>query len=218
MESLAVNEPETTCQHGVHRKGGQVKIFLQRGMRGSYFLEVAHNGLGWTKPKRTWPKRLFCNPQWNHPPAGHLFIFRARHQCKLNPFRRIELVKRRCYPYSRCHCRDMKLGFNRHSKLGLVLQIVCFTALCAVCLVLGLVEHRDWLDFLAVCCAGAAVMRILQLRSKGRGEEMILIPPRKQRIAPMARSAVRCGRSSLYLGLFTGQNETAVRATYETPS
>jgi hypothetical protein len=65
----------------------------------------------------------------------------------------------------------MKLDSNRHSKLGLVLQTVAFVALCAVCLVLGLVEHREWLYFIAACAAGAAVMRILQLRSKGRGDD-----------------------------------------------
>lgn len=65
----------------------------------------------------------------------------------------------------------MKLDFIRHSKLGLVLQTVAYTALCVVCLVLGLVEHKKVLYFVAACAAGAAVTCILQLRSIGRSHD-----------------------------------------------
>jgi hypothetical protein len=57
---------------------------------------------------------------------------------------------------------------TRHSKLGLVLQIVAYTALTVVFLVLGLVEHRWFLLVTAVFGVGNIVTSIILLRSKGR--------------------------------------------------
>jgi hypothetical protein len=62
----------------------------------------------------------------------------------------------------------MSLNSIRHSKLGLVLQIVAYTALAVVFLVLGLVEHRWFLLVTAVFGVGAIVTSAILLRSKGR--------------------------------------------------
>ena len=65
----------------------------------------------------------------------------------------------------------MSFDFTRHSRLGLVVQIVCYTVLCAVCLVLGTVEHKNRLYLLAACAAGGVVTSVILLRSKARSHD-----------------------------------------------
>lgn len=62
----------------------------------------------------------------------------------------------------------MSLNSTRHTKSGLVLQIVAYTALTVVSLVLGIVEHRGFLLVTVFFGVAGVVTSIILLRSKGR--------------------------------------------------
>ena len=63
----------------------------------------------------------------------------------------------------------MNVNFRSHSKTGLVVQIVAYTVLTVVCLVLGVVEHnRHYLFVMAFLGVGGIVTSTILLRSKRR--------------------------------------------------